>query len=90
MEKKSIFDVLSFPQSGAKQWWEETKVQRDGVTEGAYTDAAHMAPFDELEKGFPLWEDEPVCTQPGEQDAGWISVFATLLAVHIQTIYNPR
>ena len=49
-----------------------------------------MAPFDELEKGFPLWEDEPVCTQPGEQDAGWISVLATLLAVHIQTIYNPR
>lgn len=54
MEKKSIFDVLSFPQSGAKQWWEETREQRDGVTEGAYTDAAHMAPFDELEKGFPL------------------------------------
>ena len=51
MEKKSIFDVLSFPQSGAKQWWEGTRVQRDGVTEGTYTDAAHMAPFDELEKG---------------------------------------
>ena len=54
MEKKSISDFVSFPQSGAKQWWEETRVQRDGVTEGTYTDAAHMAPFDELEKGFPL------------------------------------
>ena len=53
MEKKSILDALSFPQSGAKQWWEGTRVQRDGVTEGTYTDVAHMAPFDELAKGFP-------------------------------------
>ena len=45
MEKKSILDALSFPQLGAKQWWEGTRVQRDGVTEGTYTDAAHMAPF---------------------------------------------
>ena len=62
----------------------------DELEKGTYTDVAHTAPFDGLEKGFPPWEDEPVCAQQGEQDAGWISVLTTLLAVHIQTINNPR
>ena len=36
MGKRAIFDALSFPQSGAKQWWEGTRVQSDGVTEGTH------------------------------------------------------
>ena len=31
-----------------------------------------------------------MCTQPGEQDVGWISVLTTLLAVNIQTMNNLR
>ena len=41
---------------GKEQGYKEMGWQR------ALTDAAHTAPSDELEKGFPLWEDEPVCS----------------------------